>query len=307
MRKGRVKIVTSVLVASVVMGLPAWAATQTVLRTDRDDVPAERVQATPAPTAKPVVEPKPKPKAKRPAPRPKIETSVMAGSTAPAAPVVPAPAPAQPSFGGANMTALLIGIDNAPGSTPLEGSITDVQTMKKALVKYGFKGENVKTLVDGEATRQGIFNALDSFAARTSGKGLAVFHLSTHSSSGDATFATGGGGRISRQELAAKLGRVRGKLWSNLATCYSGSYNLPGIVGKDRIAVFSSEATERSWQVGEAGSWMVIYMIKKGMLEREAPSIENAFHYAKNELQKDAPERTPILSDGIDGDVKLPV
>jgi hypothetical protein len=205
------------------------------------------------------------------------------------------------------MTALLIGINEAPGSTPLEGSITDVQTTKKALVKYGFKEANVKTLVEGQATRQGILNALDAFASRTSGKGLAVFHLSTHSSGGDATFATGGGGRISRHELAAKLGRVRGKLWSNLAMCYSGAYELPGVVGKDRIAVFSSSATERSWQVGEAGSWMVIYMIKKGMLEREAPSIENAYHYAKNQLQKDAPERTPILSDGIAGEMKLPV
>jgi hypothetical protein len=300
MRKGRVKIVISVLVASVVMGLPAWAVTKTVLRPKRVEVPVAQVQPTPKPTLKPTAKPTP------PSPRPRAATSPAQPTTpvAPPAPAAPAPVRSGPT---ADMTALLIGINNAPGSTPLEGSVTDVQTTKKALLKYGFKEANVQTLIEGQATRQGILNALDAFAARTSGKGLAVFHLSTHSSGGDATFASGGGGRISRHELAAKLGRVPGKLWSNLAMCYSGAYALPGVVGPNRIAVFSSSATDRSWQVGAAGSWMTMYMIDKGMLQRQASSIENAYGFAKAELKKDAPERTPILSDGIAGDVKLPV
>ena len=36
-------------------------------------------------------------------------------------------------------------------------------------------------------------------------------------------------------------------------------------------------------------------------------SVEEAYHYAKNRLAKDAPDRTPIMSDGISGDVKLKI
>jgi hypothetical protein len=317
MREGnsKLKVVAAVVMGTLALAFPAWSAQ----RPDRPQtVETTRVQAAPVATQQPTA-PKPKPKKAAPkpvAPKPKPVAPAPA-RPAPAAPVAPAPAPAKPApaqfsapaagGGGANYTALLIGINNAPGSTPLDGSITDVKNTKAALIKYGFKTENIQTLVEGQATRGGILSALDRFASRTSGNGLAVFHISTHSSSGDSTFATGGGGRISRHELAAKLGRVRGKLWSNLAMCYAGSYNLPGVSGKNRIAFFSSKATERTWQVGGAGTWMTIYMIKKGMLDRKASSVEQAYHYAKNALKSDAPGRIPLMSDGISGDVKLPI
>jgi hypothetical protein len=281
---------------------------------DSDPVaPITRVKTVPlvkaVNPAKPAVKPSaspteaPVPAADAPAPAPR--------RVAPAAPrpAAPPPAPAAPrvahNSGGANNTALLVGINNAPGSPKLEGSITDAKNMRTALLKYGYKDQNIKLLAD--ASRHEILTALDSLAKRTSGKGLAVFLLATHSgnSGGDLSFATGGGGRISRGELASRLGRVPGKLWSMLATCYSQGYSVPGIVGHNRIAVFSSDSGNYSYQLGSAGSWLVLYMVKRGMVERDAKSIEEAYHWAKNEIKKKSPDRMPILSDGISGDVKF--
>lgn len=286
-------------------GLTASGIAGATMRGEPTPAPVARVQATPRAerTAEPTEAPVP---AADPtvAPRPRV---VAAPAPRPAAPPPP-PAPAAPvkSTGGAgNNTALLIGIDNAPGSSKLEGSITDAKNMRRALLKYGFKDKNIKLLAD--ATRHQIITELDAFAGRTSGKGLAVFLLATHSGSsgGDLTFATGGGGRISRSELASRLGRVPGKMWSMFPTCYSGGYAVPGIVGKNRIAVFASSSSEYSYQLGSAGSWLVLYMVKYGMIDRDAPSIENAYHWAKNEMKKKNPDRVPILNDGIAGDVKL--
>lgn len=307
------QILVAFFLAALVITVPAWAAQKSGSKTQTQPAQATSGDSTKVET--------PKPKAKKQKPQQAEEQPVRQAPSAPvvAPPSAPAPRPAtrtvQPSpattpashGGGANNTALLVGINNAPGTPPVEGSITDVHNTKNALIKYGYKSENIKILTEGAASRGAILAALDSLAKRTSGNGLAVVQISTHATAGDSRFATGEGGRISRHELAAKLAQVRGKLWTNLAMCYSGAYNLPGIVGKNRIAVFSSKATEQSFQVGSAGSWMIMYMVKKGMLERNASSIEDAYHYAKNKLQQDAPDRTPIMSDGIEGNVKLPI
>ncbi|MEX2394209.1 MAG: caspase family protein, partial [Actinomycetota bacterium] len=210
--------------------------------------------------------------------------------------------------GAADKVALLVGINNAPGSTPLEGSITDVKNMKAALLMYGFKESNIQVLTEGKASRTGILNGLSSLTARSKSNGIAVFLLATHSGSsgGDLTFATGGGGRISRHELASHLGRVKGRLFSMLPTCYSKGYALPGVIGKNRIAVFSSSADEYTWQMGGAGSWLVYYMVKQAMVNKKAPgSIEKSFAWAKKEINAELAERAPIISDGIAGDLVL--
>jgi hypothetical protein len=244
----------------------------------------------------------------------KLSAPVLSGSRPVAQPAVQRTVKkADPGYsnsptGAADKVALLIGINKAPGSTPLEGSITDVNNMKKALLGYGFKDSNIQVLTEGKASRNGILAGLSSLAARSKSNGIAVFLLATHSgqSGGDLTFATGGGGRISRHELASHLGRVKGRLFSMLPTCYSKGYALPGVTGKNRIAVFSSSAGEYTWQIGGAGSWLVLYMVRYAMVERKAPqSVEAAFQWAKKAINAEAPDRAPIISDGISGDLVL--
>jgi hypothetical protein len=184
-----------------------------------------------------------------------------------------------------------------------------VNNMKAALLKFGFQSQNIQVLTEGGANRGAILGALDSLANRSKDNGAAVFLLATHSgqSGGDLSFATGGGGRISRHELASKLGRVKGKLVSVLPTCYSAGYALPGIVGHNRIAIFSSSADNYTWQIGGAGSWLVLYMIDYGVLDGKSPStsVEGLFNYAKSAISKENPDRAPIISDGIPGEFHL--
>jgi hypothetical protein len=246
----------------------------------RPALPKTVVRAIPKPTAPPPPTPKPVRATPKPAPTPAF--------TAP-----------KPSGGGANNTALLIGINEAPGSEVLQGMVEDTRTMKTMLLGAGYKSENIKVLTDKQATRSAILSALDSLARRTSGKGLAVVSISSHSgvSGGDMTFATGGGGRISRAELASRLGKVRGRLWTTISTCYSAAYDTPGITGRNRIAMFTASKDELSYQ-NAAGSLSIVYMIQRGMIDRGIRSVEDAHAYASSALgAAGAGSKVPILKD----------
>lgn len=204
--------------------------------------------------------------------------------------------------------ALIVGINKARGGDPLPGSVTDAKNLRDALLMYGFKDENIRMLVESSATREAIRSELTSLAARTPVNGIAVFAVATHTRryGGQNELLTADGLRISAGELASRLGAVRSRMWIALPTCYSAGYALPGIVGRDRIATFASPADRPSYQLGEAGSFLILNMVRKAMLEQQAPrSVEEAFHWAKNELERSSPENVPSMSDGIRGELVL--
>lgn len=208
----------------------------------------------------------------------------------------------------ANRNAVIVGINHAQGTPPLPGSVTDAQHMHAALVGYGFREENITMLLEGQATRGAILSALRSMADRTPSSGIAVFAIATHTrrSAGSNSLATAEGGRISARELASYLGAIRGRVWTALPTCYAGGYALPGIVGANRIATFSSSANDQSYQVGDAGSFLFIHMVRRAMLEGRAPySVESAFAFAHDEIQREHPEQVPSMNDGVDEDLVL--
>ena len=204
--------------------------------------------------------------------------------------------------------ALVIGINEARGGKRLPGSITDANNVRDALLMYGFKRDNIMMLLDGAATRSAILDGLERLAQRTPEHGTAVVAIATHSrrSGGHNELLTADGRRISSYELSSALRKVRGRLWTALPTCYSAGYALPGIVGKDRIATFASSADEPAYQLGHAGSFLIMTMVAEAMLERRAPgSVEDAFAYAKRELEARHPRHVPSMSDGIRGDLLL--
>ena len=209
---------------------------------------------------------------------------------------------------GQNNTALLIGINKAPGSDVLQGMVEDTKTMRTMLLRAGYKSENIKVLTDKHATKAAILQALDSLARRTSGKGTAVVSISSHSgiSGGDMTFATGGGGRVSRAELASRLAKVRGRLWTTISTCYSAAYDTPGITGSNRIAMFTASKDELSYQ-NAAGSLSIVYMVQRGDARARHPLRRGRVRVrvvaaARRQALR---SKVPILKDGIPGDVVL--
>lgn len=260
---------------------------------------------TAVPTSRPVPTTRPKPTAAAPVVKPQASQKPAPPPTRTVVPSPPPVATAPTSGGGpANNTAVLIGLNKADGSDPLQGMVEDTKIMRDMLLRSGYKSANIKVLTDKHATKSAILSALDWLASRTSGKGLAVVSISSHSgvSGGDMTFATGGGGRVSRHDLATRLAKVRGRLWTTISTCYSGTYAVAGITGSNRIAVFTASPDELSYQ-NAAGSVTIVYMVRRAMIEKAIRSVEDAYAWAKSELAKVAPEKTPILKDGIPGDV----
>ena len=95
-------------------------------------------------------------------------------------------------------------------------------------------------------------------------------------------------------------------MWVALPTCYAGAYALPGIVGPNRIATFSSAADSVSYELGPAGSWLILYMVEYAMLEGEAPrSVESSFAYARAAIGRVNENRVPFMVDRIPGDFVL--
>ena len=66
--------------------------------------------------------------------------------------------------------------------TDLQGPVNDVNSMREILLsKYGFLDENIKVLIDKEANRKNILNALKSFLVQGTQPGdLAFFFFSGH-------------------------------------------------------------------------------------------------------------------------------
>jgi hypothetical protein len=204
--------------------------------------------------------------------------------------------------------ALIVGINRAKGGRPLPGSVTDAKNTRDALLGYGFPASNITMLLDREATRSAILGHMDSLAARTPKDGIAVFAVASHTRrrGGTNELLTADGKRISAYEMASKLRKVRSPMWVALPTCYAGGYAIPGIIGPKRVATFASPKDQPTYQLGEAGSYLIINMVRKGMLEGHAPSsVEDAFRFAKRTLEREHPNRVPTMSDGIAGDLVL--
>ncbi|MEO0826978.1 MAG: caspase family protein [Cyanobacteria bacterium J06642_9] len=80
--------------------------------------------------------------------------------------------------------ALLIGINDYQDEniTPLQGCITDVRLQEQLLRdRYGFQPADILTLLDGEATRDGILNAIETHLIQQASPGdIVVLHFSGH-------------------------------------------------------------------------------------------------------------------------------
>ncbi|MEM9218651.1 MAG: caspase family protein [Cyanobacteria bacterium P01_F01_bin.150] len=78
--------------------------------------------------------------------------------------------------------ALLIGINDYPLRDRLYGPVTDVELQKQLLIhRFKFHPDNVHTLTDAQATRQGILDAFDEYLFDQVREGdIVVFHYSGH-------------------------------------------------------------------------------------------------------------------------------
>jgi hypothetical protein len=79
---------------------------------------------------------------------------------------------------------LLIGIDKYTGVPPLVGSANDAQKMRRfAQTYWGYRDDQIKVLLDEQATRNGILTAIDTWLIRSSQpRDRVLFYYSGHGS-----------------------------------------------------------------------------------------------------------------------------
>jgi hypothetical protein len=200
-------------------------------------------------------------------------------------------------------TALIIGINDPDPKNPLSGAHADANNMRTALTMYGFRSSDITVLLDGQATRSRILSELGRLVARTPANGIAVFAAASHGAG--SSFRTADGARLYASELGRYLGQIRAPVWTALAMCYSAGFAVPGVVGSNRIATFSSAADKLTYEMGGAGSELFDAMIRHGMIEGGSPrSVESAFEYARTTLAKNF-TNLPVLRDGVPGELVL--
>jgi Caspase domain/Domain of unknown function (DUF4384) len=82
--------------------------------------------------------------------------------------------------------ALLVGINKYPGqmNRPLKGCLTDVEMQRNLLVYgFGFNQNDIRTVTDEQATREGILTAIEEHLIQQAQPGdVVVFHFSGHGS-----------------------------------------------------------------------------------------------------------------------------
>lgn len=79
--------------------------------------------------------------------------------------------------------ALLVGINNYKDA-PLQGCLTDVELQKQLLIhRFGFNPQDILTLTDEQATRQGMLTAFEEHLIKQAKPGdVVVYHFSGHGS-----------------------------------------------------------------------------------------------------------------------------
>lgn len=90
--------------------------------------------------------------------------------------------------------AVVVGIETYPaGGDNLEGPRADARLMRQVLIdRYGFRPENVVTLLDREGNREQILQAVERHLGQAGPDGVAVFYYSGHGTRLDGNFAAQG-------------------------------------------------------------------------------------------------------------------
>jgi hypothetical protein len=231
---------------------------------------------------------------------------------------VPEPPPAQlrssdadPSLLAGGSWALLIGVNDYPGTQyDLRSAVNDVNDVDEALGRLGVPPDRRLVLRDRQATAGTIRAAVDWLTARAGPDATAVFFFAGHIQkleSGNEALVGSDGATVSDVELAQLFDRLQARrTWIGLAGCYSGGFD--ELARPGRIITAAAPADRLAYENASFGrSYLVEYMVRRGMLGRGLTTVESAFAFAVSELRREHPDRVPVQQDGVPGDLDLRV
>lgn len=203
-----------------------------------------------------------------------------------------------------------IGVNDYPGRRhDLRSAVNDAVDADAALAAYGVPRSRRVLITDRQASAGTIRRAAEWLVAHAGPDATAVFFFAGHVRKlGSTTEALVGsdGELVSDTELASLLAPLRARhTWVAVAGCYGGGFT--EVLGPGRILTAAAPAHRLAYENSAFGrSYMVEYMIRRGMLGGRAPeSVERAFSWASAELRRDFPNRMPVQYDHLGGELRL--
>ena len=230
---------------------------------------------------------------------------------APSAPP-PATLSSPSSASGTGIWAVVIGVDDYPGSGhDLEYARNDASDVDAVLADAGQPAGQRVDLVDGQASAATIRRAIDWLVAHAGPDATAVFFYAGHVRKlGPTTEAMVGadGQLVTDGDLAGHLARLAAaRTWLVIAGCYGGGFT--EALAPGRILTAAAPANALAYETSTYHrSYLDEYLIRRGMLEGlGGPSVQSAFSYATNALRQEHPDRMPVEYDDASGPLVLGV
>jgi hypothetical protein len=149
---------------------------------------------------------------------------------------------------------VLVGIRDYSGRThSTVGGTGDVDVIRRALLRAGWLNDHIIVIKDRAATAATIRNAFDWLAARSTSRTFSLMHFSGHvciASRGPCasghTYLWSYDNRFLREdEVRARMARVRGYSWLDVAGCESGAFD---IHSSTRLFTSASRASETAYE-----------------------------------------------------------
>lgn len=227
----------------------------------------------------------------------------------------PAPAPPPPQLaatstsGGSGVWAVIVGIDDYPGTRhDLRAAGNDASDVDAALARYGVPAQQRLRLGGGAATATNLRRSLQWLTERAGAEATAVFFYAGHvrKSDGHEVLVGADGATVPDTEVADLLRPLRARAtWIVIAACYGGGFT--EVLGPNRILMAAAPANQLAYESPELGrSYLVEYLVRRAMLLGQADrSVEYAYAWAAAALRQEHPDRLPVAYDDLPGDLVL--
>lgn len=196
--------------------------------------------------------------------------------------------------------ALIVGVSQyQPPTRPTFGGAGDAGAVKAALLKNGWAEENIRMLVDGDATAANIRAGLDWLAAKSGPDTFSVFHYSGHTRQEPRGMADGDPEEwdelawsvdnqfIADGELGERLRRVQGRSVVSIAACEAAGFD-DGVSAPNRLVLTASREDQKAYEYDAAARSVFVQLLYDQALVGgagdtdgdKAVSLQEAFAYA---------------------------
>jgi hypothetical protein len=224
----------------------------------------------------------------------------------PAPPPEPPPiqlaASTPPPQGGDGVWAVAIGINDYPGTRhDLRAAAYDARDVDAVLGRFGVPPSQRLLLLDRQATADVIRSSLDWLVANAGPDATAVFYYAGHvrelSRTTEAIVAADGR-LVTDADVAAHLAPLRAaRTWLAFASCYGGGFD--EALAPGRVLTAAADGDSLAYENHTYNrSYLGEYLVRRALLHGNADaSIQDAFRWAAAQLQRDHPNRMPVMID----------